>query len=352
MVKMTSDDTATLLLGIVADLLHGQRHCRRTIREATGRSLQTADRWIDLIKSTIPNTRKEKEGKTTWIVIDRRGLPTKPAVAGACVAASVGSLFAGTQQARNLKDARDFLLQLRDDNYSDLDRKFFFAPKGGEYALPHKSGEFDEIVDALLTNHLVRFSYRHNDDRAEELAVRPLSLVIFDHQLYLLAQREGGARYAFRFARMEDVEAAEQTFEYPTALEYDPNTVFRPHFGINLSSTGAIEDVEILLRGPWANFAMSHKWHQSQHVERLEDGRVRVIVTVHVCREVETWALGFGESAVVVAPASLRERVAVRLAEAAKVYGDDPRVPKATVTKGEVVKARPDRLARDIKRNA
>ena len=121
-------------------------------------------------------------------------------------------VFEGSQQERNLKDARDFLLRLRGESYGDLDRKFFLAPKGGECALPEKREELDEIVDALLDDHLLRFTYRHNDGVADTVKVVPLSLVIFDHQFYVLCRRQDHSLYAYRFARMNDVEADDETF--------------------------------------------------------------------------------------------------------------------------------------------
>ncbi len=170
----------------------------------------------------------------------------------------------------------------------------------------------------------------------------PLSLVIFDHQFYVVARRETGALYAFRFARMADVEATEEKFEYPSALEYDPANVFRAHFGINLSSTGPLEDVEILLDEPWAHFAMSHKWHPSQQVERFEDGRVRVTITAHVCREIETWVLSLGECATVIKPDTLRAKVAERLTKAVVKY-EEPRpiLARGGTAKGGIAKTRP-----------
>jgi transposase len=162
-------DTVSTLLAVVADLLRGDRHSRRTIAETTGKSLPTADRWIDQIEATLPNTRRVREGKTTWLVHDGRRVPSRSAAAGACVAASLGSVFEGSSQERNLKDARDYLLRERGEVYSDLERKFVLAPRGGEYALPEAGAHLDEIVEALMQNARLRFDYRHNDGRSEPL---------------------------------------------------------------------------------------------------------------------------------------------------------------------------------------
>lgn len=338
-------DTVPKLLGIVADLLRGDRHSRRTIADKTGRSLPTADRWIESIVAAFPNVRRVREGKTNWLSLDgrRRDVPTKTAVVGACVSASLASIFEGSQQERNLKDARDYLLRVRGESYGDLDRKFFFVAKGGEYALPEKHGELDEIVGALLDERLLDFAYRHNDGRVEALTVAPLSLVLFDHQLYVLARRSDGSLYAYRFARMSNVDATAKPFTYPPKNEFDPRAVFGPHFGIHLSNAGPIEDVEVVLDEPWATYATTHRWHPTQQATRADDGRVCVSLRVRLCPELETWALSFGEHAIVVKPSALRSAVARRAAKAAERYTDVKRVAKAGLAKTTEAKPRSSR---------
>jgi hypothetical protein len=137
---------------------------------------------------------------------------------------------------------------------------------------------------------------------------------------------------------MKEVEGTEESFEYPSALEYDPVALFRSHFGINLSSDGPIEDVEIILDEPWANYATSHRWHPSQRIERLEDGRVRVIITAYVCREIQTWALSFGEVAMVVRPDALRKTFAERLAKAAARYAPPMPLAKGGAARGRAAR--------------
>jgi hypothetical protein len=56
-------DTVSTLLSVVADLVRGDRHSRRTIAEATGKSLPTADRWIEQLEEALPNVRRVRDGK-------------------------------------------------------------------------------------------------------------------------------------------------------------------------------------------------------------------------------------------------------------------------------------------------
>jgi hypothetical protein len=100
-----------------------------------------------------------KEGKTTWLVHQgTRERPSRLAVVGACVSASLPSIFEGSGHERNLKDARDYLMRLRGERFGDLDRKFVFAPRGGESALPESAAALDEIIEALLDCRRLAFS--------------------------------------------------------------------------------------------------------------------------------------------------------------------------------------------------
>jgi predicted DNA-binding transcriptional regulator YafY len=336
-------DTVSTLLAVVADLLRGDRHSRRTIAETTGKSLPTADRWIDQIEAALPDTRRIREGKTTWLVHDGPRVPSRSAAVGACLAASLGSIFEGSAQERNLKDARDSILRERGEVYRDLERKFVLAPRGGEYALPEAGPNLDEIVEALMQNACLRLEYKHNDGRTETIKIAPLSLVIFEQQFYVVARRDDGF-YPYRFARMARVEKVDEAFSYPSKGEYDPRSILAQGFGIHTHGTGPIEDVEVVLSEPWATFALTHRWHPAQRATRLDGGRTSVTLQVRLCPELETWVLGFGEHARVIRPGRLAGIVASRLTRAADVYGHAPARPALAKTHRQ--QAEPRRKAR------
>ncbi len=319
--KASRGDTVPTLLSVVADLLSGKQHSRRTIAEVTGKSLPTADRWIDQLEEALPDARRVRDGKTTWLVYEGRQIPSRSAAVGACVAASLGAIFEGSQQERHLKDARDVLLRERGELFGDLDRKFVFAPRGGERALPDAEADLDKVVDALLENLRLRFDYKHNDGKTETLTIEPLSLVLFNHQFYVLAGRdEGNAFYPYRFARMDRVVKLAEPFTYPSKGEYEPKSILAQGFGIHIYGAGPVEDVEVIFSGDWANYALSHRWHPMQRAHKLDDGRVSVTLPVRLCREVQTWVLGFGEHARVVRPESLVAVVAERSRKAVALY--------------------------------
>jgi len=347
--KPPSDgDTVSTLLVVVADLLRGDRHSRRTIADATGKSLPTADRWIDQIEATLPNIRRVREGRTTWLLHDGRPIPSRSAVAGACVAASLAAIFEGSSQERSLKDARDYILREQGEVYNDLERKFVLAPRGGEYALPEAGASLDVVVEAVMQNTRLRFDYRHNDGQSESLTIEPLSVVIFEQRFYVLAPRDDGF-YPYRFARMTTVLKLDDRFTYPSKGEYDPRGILAQGFGIHTYGTGPVEEVEVVLSGPWASFALTHRWHPTQRATRLANGAVRVVLQVRQvrhCRELETWVLSFGEHARVTRPEHFAELVAGRLKSAMASY------ERSAHSRPSIAKAKRPETGRPAKRRA
>lgn len=60
------------ILDVVRDLMLGGRHSRRTVAVMADVSLQTADRWLVSIRTTIPGVRVVRVGKTTWLEWSRK----------------------------------------------------------------------------------------------------------------------------------------------------------------------------------------------------------------------------------------------------------------------------------------
>ncbi len=310
--KTWDSDTALMILKIVADLLDGGRHSRHTVHRASGRSLGTADRWMRWIAGTIPGARLEKDGKTTWLLIKgRSALPSRTAAYGACVAASLASLFAGTAHERNVREARDYLLRERGMSFDDIDRKLVFCARAGDSALPERGAELDDVIDATLRSVRLGFRYRHGrSGESRSYDVEPLSVVIFDHQFYVLARRADGSFYPFRFARMEAIEPLTERFDYPGRGAYDPRELLDAAFGIHIAGVGRPQQLELQLSGPWADFAKTHRWHSTQRLASEPAGEsVRLTMTVPLCPEVNTWLLGFGDGAEVVSPPALRREI-------------------------------------------
>jgi predicted DNA-binding transcriptional regulator YafY len=69
-------------------------------------------------------------------------------------------------------------------------------------------------------------------------------------------------------------------------------------------------------------YVETRRVHPSQSIERLADGGIRLTMEIGDLTEVTTWVLGFGETAKVVEPPELRDRVRTELENALARYGE------------------------------
>jgi predicted DNA-binding transcriptional regulator YafY len=202
---------------------------------------------------------------------------------------------------------------LHPERFQDSRRQFVFLVRGGEKALPEKEDLLEEVVDALQRRRGLSIKYRGFDGARRSVRIEPLSLALYDHQLYVIGRPRGGPPHPYRFSRIEAAEAAGGTFPYPDKDSYDPERVFADSFGIAVEEKYPVTRIEVSLSRGWASFVQSHRWHRSQEsFERA--GRVHVRLRVRLCPEVVAWILGFGPDVRVVEPPALRRRIA-RLAQ-------------------------------------
>ena len=222
-----------------------------------------------------------------------------------------------------MRRAFDYVLgqSRRRKAFKDIDCKFSFIFRGGEIALPQNSEILDELIDAVLNSRSASITYRHFDGSTEQVTLHPLSLCIYDHQLYLVGETEDGRRHPYRFSRVvkvHDVKAVE--FNYPPKSHYDAEQFFGDSFGVFVDPSLPVEEICLKLNARWITFASSHRWHRTQRIEQLDTGEVLVWIRARVCPEVIAWALGFGPEAVVLEPQSLRAKVAAQHRQAAERY--------------------------------
>ncbi|HLV66007.1 MAG TPA: WYL domain-containing protein, partial [Polyangiaceae bacterium] len=253
----------------------------------------------------------------------------KVGVAGAItmsLAAAFGRVFTGSAYGAEFVRLRNSVVQrlaeFRKQQFADMTRKFVVIG-GREELLEDKEALLDQLLDALLRERLLRIRYENFDGVAKQRVVEPYSLAVYDSHLYLFARdvedTVSGVR-TFRFARLRSAQALSETFAYPSPNEYDPEVLLRDSVGIWLGQEEPCT-VRVRLSSGWAVFARHHRWHDSQRLVReLEDGSVELELRVRTCPELEQWILKFGESAEVLAPSELRNRVASRLRQAAARY--------------------------------
>ena len=89
-------------------------------------------------------------------------------------------------------------------------------------------------------------TYTHFEGEKEELRIEPYSIMIHDHQLYVVARRlTDHVLHPFRFSRISQADRDDKKFEYPK--NYDPAALFAGSFGIFLNDNAELVRVSVRL---------------------------------------------------------------------------------------------------------
>jgi len=301
---------------LMSSLLSGRDLTRAEITGLLGLRVAAVDRQLEAIGRHIPLVREKRRGRI-HVRIDRSKVggaaertPISTIIA-ACVGASLGKLFEGTTYEKGMHDLVHYVSRdaLHPERFQDSRRQFVFLVRGGEKSLPEKEEVLEEVVEALQRRRGLQLRYRDFKGSRRSVRIEPLSLAVYDHQLYVIGRPHGGQAHPYRFSRIEAADALGGTFQYPDKDSYDPARVFADSFGIFVDEDYPVQNIEVSLAPRWAAFVRSHRWHRSQE-SFVRSGRVHVRLRVRLCPEVVAWILGFGPDARVVGPPLLKRRIA------------------------------------------
>ena len=250
---------------LVEDLLRGKEHDRHSLAARLGIKPAMAHRLMQAALR-LPGVVERQDGRRRTIKMDLAAIapaPSYPTAVAACLGSSLWPLFEGSSYREGIRDAfRDVIGRTkRRAVFRDIDRKFRFLRRGGEVALLDRSPLLDEVIDAILHHRVLSLGYTRFTGTSQHLRLEPLSIVVHNHQLYVVARDERGDLHPYRFSRIRSVEALDETFEYPSRSEYDPGQTFRDSFGIFLDKP--VQDVVLKLHKQWTIYAQSNRWHDS-----------------------------------------------------------------------------------------
>ncbi|XYI01201.1 helix-turn-helix transcriptional regulator [Sorangium sp. So ce1128] len=194
-----------------------------------------------------------------------------------------------------------------------------FAPK--DYAA--RTEELDDLFQSVADLRPLRCRYRRaRDGREERVLIHPYALVLYKDAIYCVGLHVGrGEVRTFLLDRMRDTECAvTERFELPPDFSIDD--YFQGHFGIWRG--GEPRRVVIDFDERVTEFVRTRKVHPSQEITPLPSGGVRLTMHIGDMTELATWVLGFGETARVVEPPDLVDRVKRELTGALARYAEAP----------------------------
>jgi predicted DNA-binding transcriptional regulator YafY len=175
----------------------------------------------------------------------------------------------------------------------------------------------DTLARAAAAGSELRLLYRKPNRQPEERIVHPYHVANVNGDWYLFAfDRLRNAVRTFAPARITKATPTGKSFPRPTDFNLDQ--LLRDSFGIH--STHGEFDVVVRFAADVADYIREKRWHPSQQLRELADGGVEIQLRLGSLIEVKRWILGWGASATVLAPDSLRADIQQTAAALASAY--------------------------------
>jgi len=161
---------------------------------------------------------------------------------------------------------------------------------------------FDELAQATARREQIRLSYRKpGQETAEPRLVDPYHLTNVNGEWFLFAYDHLRKDIrTFVPARIEHVEKTGKTFERNTKFSIQDQ--LRNSFGVH-SGRGQTKVVNEFSEAV-ADYIREKKWHPSQKIRNVAQGKVELQLTLSSLVEVERWILSWGGNARAISPAS------------------------------------------------
>jgi predicted DNA-binding transcriptional regulator YafY len=157
------------------------------------------------------------------------------------------------------------------------------------------------IRRALLAQSPLGFTYSRPGAEARRRSVAPCGLMFGRANYLVAADRESGRIQTFRLDRMSAVEV--QDGMAPPPSDFDLAAFASQSFGIYQDQ---IEEVTLRISPEGAGEARGWRWHPTQVVEDLADGRVEVRFRASGMRELAWHLFTWGEQVEIVGPERLK----------------------------------------------
>lgn len=176
---------------------------------------------------------------------------------------------------------------------------------------PYKHyGKFRDIIDqvseaAIQKKYIEMDYYTMSRKRKTRRKVAPYKIWFFDGTFYLVGNcglREDVRIFALD--RIKELKKTDETFEFPE--DFDIDEFMRASFGI---FHGEPVNIKIWFASDVAGYIIEKTWHETQQINKQEDGSIIFEAEVAGTDEIKYWILNWGAKAVVLSPESLRGEI-------------------------------------------
>ena len=188
-----------------------------------------------------------------------------------------------------------------------------------------ESRHFPVVLEAIIRQQVLAFSYRPPHGEPEPRLVHPLHLTTHEQRWQLIAwdpTRRVARRYNLARMTAPRSNSPSGTFVAPTEFDLTAylTSTFGPHAGDQL------HHVRIRFDAYAEPYIREHLFHPSQRIVPAPGGAnegIHVQVTVNHLLDIQRWVLSWGCHAEVLAPAELRKQIAAELAPLITCYAGE-----------------------------
>ncbi|HPD60228.1 MAG TPA: WYL domain-containing protein [Thermodesulfobacteriota bacterium] len=175
---------------------------------------------------------------------------------------------------------------------------------------------FDTIRTTVLNQNPLKIEYTpRKNNKCLTFEVNPYSLVLYQGELYILGYLpEKGTRY-FALAGIKKAERSKDQFSIPE--DFSPDKFLSASFGL---FQGKPISLKVVFDRELSDYIQKRKWHQSQRIQKLKDGKILLALKASGKEEVKAWLLSFGPKAKVLSPLSLKKEIEADLQNALLQY--------------------------------
>ncbi len=172
------------------------------------------------------------------------------------------------------------------------------------------------LFDAVRDRRVCQMRYfSAASQRAKAYDIHPYRITLAQGGVYLIAWVPQYEEFrTFAVERIERLSVQETTFRRTRELRSD---VFGSSLGVFAAEP---ERIEITFAARVAPYIVGRVWHESQQVETMPDGSLRVTLDVSNDWALRSWLLGFGADARALAPPALVTAMRDELRRAAALY--------------------------------
>jgi proteasome accessory factor B len=296
------------------------------IAEQCSVSVRTAIRCLRALEQAgYPLMEEVRDRRKVWRVMPESVAKTRLRLSTSQtvtlhLACQVLGFLAGTGFKEDIDDVSSALAALLKQKHAGLSLDKLRLKLVDINEAPHlyqgRAEDVNEIVTALLREEKLEVTHGAVSERRKRFLLDPYTLLVYRKGLYLAgySHHHEGVR-TFSLDGFKDVRWKRgAAFDYPK--DWNPAELFDGAFGL---IAGPRTKVKVFFDARVARFVKRRRWHPTQRIDTA-DGGIILEMDVAGTVELKSWLLGFGNTAEVLAPDSLREEVAAELESAAARY--------------------------------